>query len=170
MIARFQRAGATVVEFPVEWTDVPGSTFDIRRHGVPAFAELAGIARTLRAPSGRVAGAAARARRARGAAGHRGDRALSQELEGRRVAVVNWRDRDHSLAGGAEIYAWEFARALRDGGATVDFLTAREAGQEPEGVEEGSGSSGRATASATTPGRPRGCGVGGSRKTAPTTS
>jgi glycosyltransferase involved in cell wall biosynthesis len=49
VIARFQRAGATVVEFPVEWTDVPGSTFDIRRHGVPAFAELVGVARTLRA-------------------------------------------------------------------------------------------------------------------------
>ena len=49
VIARFQRVGATVVEFPVAWTDVPGSTFDIRRHGVPAFVELAGIARTLRA-------------------------------------------------------------------------------------------------------------------------
>jgi glycosyltransferase involved in cell wall biosynthesis len=48
VIARFQRADATVVEFPVEWTDMPGSTFDIRRHGVPAFLELAGIARSLR--------------------------------------------------------------------------------------------------------------------------
>lgn len=48
VIARFQREGAAVVEFPVEWTDVPGSTFDIRRHGVPAFLELAGIARALR--------------------------------------------------------------------------------------------------------------------------
>lgn len=50
-------------------------------------------------------------------------------LAGARVVVVNWRDPDHSLAGGAEIYAWQFARALRDGGAEVTFLTAREEGQ-----------------------------------------
>jgi glycosyltransferase involved in cell wall biosynthesis len=35
------------------------------------------------------------------------------------------------------VYAWEFARALRDGGARVDFLTARESGQEPTTLEEG---------------------------------
>lgn len=35
------------------------------------------------------------------------------------------------------MYAWEFARALRDGGAVVDFLTAREAGQDAESVDEG---------------------------------
>lgn len=49
-------------------------------------------------------------------------------LDGARVVVVNWRDLDHSLAGGSEIYAWQVARALREGGAEVEFLTAREPG------------------------------------------
>jgi glycosyltransferase involved in cell wall biosynthesis len=40
--------------------------------------------------------------------------------------VLNWRDPEHSLAGGAELYAWEFARALVEAGARVDFVTARE--------------------------------------------
>ncbi|HWU23982.1 MAG TPA: glycosyltransferase [Nocardioides sp.] len=61
------------------------------------------------------------------------------ELVGRRVVVVNWRDTDHSAAGGAEIYAWQYAVALRDGGARVTFLTARERGQarllERDGIE-----------------------------------
>jgi glycosyltransferase involved in cell wall biosynthesis len=57
-------------------------------------------------------------------------------LAGRRVAIANWRDPDHSLAGGSEIYAWEFARALRDGGAEVEFLTARDSGQEPTVVRD----------------------------------
>jgi glycosyltransferase involved in cell wall biosynthesis len=35
------------------------------------------------------------------------------------------------LAGGSERYAWECAVALRDAGATVDFLTAREKSQTP---------------------------------------
>ncbi|HJQ04926.1 MAG TPA: glycosyltransferase [Nocardioides sp.] len=51
------------------------------------------------------------------------------DLAGRRVVVVNWRDTDHSAAGGAEIYAWQYAVALRDGGAHVTYLTAREPGQ-----------------------------------------
>ncbi|GAB3859248.1 glycosyltransferase family 4 protein [Nocardioides maradonensis] len=51
------------------------------------------------------------------------------DLAGRRVVVVNWRDTDHSAAGGAEIYAWQYAVALRDGGAQVTYLTAREPGQ-----------------------------------------
>ncbi|KRB75907.1 hypothetical protein ASE01_12700 [Nocardioides sp. Root190] len=58
-------------------------------------------------------------------------------LTGARVVVVNWRDPDHSLAGGAEIYAWQFARALRDGGARVTFLTAREDGQAPREERDG---------------------------------
>ena len=43
---------------------------------------------------------------------------------------MNWRDPQHSLAGGAELYAWEFARALVSAGARVDFVTAREPKQE----------------------------------------
>jgi glycosyltransferase involved in cell wall biosynthesis len=42
---------------------------------------------------------------------------------------VNWRDLGHSLAGGSERYAWEYALALRDAGARVDFVTARDTGQ-----------------------------------------
>jgi glycosyltransferase involved in cell wall biosynthesis len=53
-------------------------------------------------------------------------------LSGRRIAVVNWRDRDHSQAGGAEIYAWELARALERAGARVWFVTAREPHQSAQ--------------------------------------
>lgn len=59
------------------------------------------------------------------------------ELSGRRVVVVNWRDLDHRQAGGAEIYAWQYARALRDGGAEVRFVTARDAGQSAHEVVDG---------------------------------
>lgn len=48
----------------------------------------------------------------------------------RRAAVVNWRDPWHSLAGGSERYAWEFAAALRDAGARVEFVTAQDDGQQ----------------------------------------
>ena len=58
-------------------------------------------------------------------------------LAGRRAVVVNWRDPWHSLAGGSERYAWEFAKALRAAGVRVEFLTAREAGQRPAEIREG---------------------------------
>ncbi|HWJ08187.1 MAG TPA: glycosyltransferase family 4 protein [Nocardioides sp.] len=58
-------------------------------------------------------------------------------LTGKRLVVVNWRDLDHRQAGGAEIYAWQFARALREAGADVRFLTARDAGQSADEVREG---------------------------------
>ena len=41
---------------------------------------------------------------------------VSESLRGRRVVVANWRDLDHSMAGGAETYAWELARGLADAG------------------------------------------------------
>lgn len=44
LLARARAAGALVVEMPVWWVDVPGSTFDPARHGVDAFRELAAIA------------------------------------------------------------------------------------------------------------------------------
>lgn len=62
---------------------------------------------------------------------------VTGDLVGRRVVVVNWRDLDHSLSGGAEIYAWQFARALQEGGAHVTFLTARDEGQASHGVRDG---------------------------------
>jgi glycosyltransferase involved in cell wall biosynthesis len=51
------------------------------------------------------------------------------ELRGVRVALVNWRDPGHSLAGGSERYAWELASGLAEAGADVEFLTAQDPGQ-----------------------------------------
>lgn len=48
-----------------------------------------------------------------------------------RVVVVNWRDPWHHLAGGSERYAWEFARAMVEAGADVEFWTARDQHQVP---------------------------------------
>lgn len=58
-------------------------------------------------------------------------------LAGRQAVVVNWRDPWHSLAGGSERYAWEFAKALRAAGVRVEFLTAREPGQRIAEIREG---------------------------------
>ncbi|CAN5438897.1 glycosyltransferase family 4 protein [soil metagenome] len=63
--------------------------------------------------------------------------AAQGELAAKRVVVVNWRDLDHSLAGGSERYAWEFALALRDAGAHVEFITARDTGQSRHDVRDG---------------------------------
>jgi len=62
---------------------------------------------------------------------------VTPALAGRRVVVANWRDLDHSMAGGAERYAWELARALADAGARVYFLTARERGRRRRESREG---------------------------------
>ncbi|MGO4256422.1 glycosyltransferase [Marmoricola sp. RAF53] len=43
LLARLRDQGADIVEFPVVWNDVPGSTFHPAWHGAAAFAELAGI-------------------------------------------------------------------------------------------------------------------------------
>ncbi len=51
------------------------------------------------------------------------------ELDGRRIAIVNWRDPWHPDAGGAERYAWEMARRLAGRGAKVCFVTCRATGQ-----------------------------------------
>jgi glycosyltransferase involved in cell wall biosynthesis len=58
-------------------------------------------------------------------------------LAGARVVVTNWRDLDHPLAGGAEIYAWQLARGLREAGAEVHFLTARAEGQAADDLRDG---------------------------------
>lgn len=44
LLARARAHGARIVELPVWWVDVPGSTFDPARHGLGSFAELAAIA------------------------------------------------------------------------------------------------------------------------------
>lgn len=58
-------------------------------------------------------------------------------LAGKRVVVVNWRDLDHSQSGGAEIYAWQYARALKEGGARVRFVTGRDEGQSAHEMRDG---------------------------------
>jgi glycosyltransferase involved in cell wall biosynthesis len=49
VLARCLAAGAVVAEFPVVWTDVPGSTFVPARHGASSFLELVGISRRIKA-------------------------------------------------------------------------------------------------------------------------
>jgi glycosyltransferase involved in cell wall biosynthesis len=43
LLARAQRIGAMIVELPVSWTDMPGSTFSPMRDGYRSFAALARI-------------------------------------------------------------------------------------------------------------------------------
>ena len=136
----------------------PGSTSPARRstparHGVPSSASSPRsrrhrCARPIRPRRPR------RCRSCRAAPerrGHRGAGCLSPELAGRRVAVVNWRDLDHALAGGSERYAWEFAKALATAGADVDFLTARDAGQGRSDLATASRSAGAGDGSPSTP-------------------
>jgi glycosyltransferase involved in cell wall biosynthesis/SAM-dependent methyltransferase len=59
------------------------------------------------------------------------------ELRDLRAVVVNWRDPAHHLAGGSERYAWEIAAALRDAGASVEFVTSRDSGQSARDVVDG---------------------------------
>lgn len=51
LLARCRQLGAELLEVPVNWRDVPGSTFSIRRHSVAAFAEVAAIRLALRSGS-----------------------------------------------------------------------------------------------------------------------
>ncbi len=58
-------------------------------------------------------------------------------LDGRRIAIVNWRDPWHPDAGGAERYAWEMASRLVRRGATVSFVTCRAPGQRRRDRRDG---------------------------------
>jgi dolichyl-phosphate beta-glucosyltransferase len=49
LLARCLGLGGDVTEIPVQWRDMPGSTFSVQRHAVSAFTELAGIWMSLRA-------------------------------------------------------------------------------------------------------------------------
>ncbi len=49
LLARLQARGARIAEFPVQWADVPGSTFAPLRHGAGSFLNLARISWQLRA-------------------------------------------------------------------------------------------------------------------------
>ena len=48
LLALAQQARVSIIEFPVCWVDVPGSTFDPVRHGFSSFVEVAQIARRVR--------------------------------------------------------------------------------------------------------------------------
>ncbi|MGY2875212.1 dolichyl-phosphate beta-glucosyltransferase [Marmoricola sp. URHA0025 HA25] len=55
VLARCRQQRARVVEFPVTWSDVPGSTFSPFRHGLRSFVDLLAIAWRLRSrPTVRV--------------------------------------------------------------------------------------------------------------------
>ena len=56
LIAACLRLGATLTEIPVDWRDVPGSTFSVSRHSAAALRDLAAI--WLRYRPGRAAAAA----------------------------------------------------------------------------------------------------------------
>jgi dolichyl-phosphate beta-glucosyltransferase len=43
LIAACRQLGATLTEIPVDWRDVPGSTFSVSRHSVAALRDLAAI-------------------------------------------------------------------------------------------------------------------------------
>jgi glycosyltransferase involved in cell wall biosynthesis len=62
---------------------------------------------------------------------------MGDELAGARIAVLNWRDREHPEAGGAEEYAWRIATHLHKAGARIAFVTARAAGQQRREVVDG---------------------------------
>jgi dolichyl-phosphate beta-glucosyltransferase len=56
LLARCQELRARLVELPVDWADVPGSTFSPLRHGLQSFAALVTIAwRVRRRPTVRTA-------------------------------------------------------------------------------------------------------------------
>jgi hypothetical protein len=56
LLAQCRARQAEIVEFPVVWSDVPGSTFSPLRHGLRSFADLVAIAwRLRRSPVGRTA-------------------------------------------------------------------------------------------------------------------
>jgi dolichyl-phosphate beta-glucosyltransferase len=54
LLARCRLHGADLLEIPVNWHDVPGSTFSIGRHSVAAFTEVAAIRLALRATPARA--------------------------------------------------------------------------------------------------------------------
>ena len=58
-------------------------------------------------------------------------------LAEKHVLVLNWRDIQHSLAGGAEQYMHQISKRWADRGAKVTWFTGRDAGQSSEEVIDG---------------------------------
>jgi len=61
LLAACQRLGAAVTEIPVQWRDVAGSTFSVRRHSVAVFRDLGSIWLRAQAQPGEPATTAAAA-------------------------------------------------------------------------------------------------------------
>lgn len=68
---------------------------------------------------------------------HAGSSEAAPGFVGLRIAMINWRDPWQQVAGGAEEYAWQISRQLRDRGADIAFVTSREAGQARTETREG---------------------------------
>lgn len=60
-----------------------------------------------------------------------------QRLDGLRLVLCNWRDRQHPRAGGAEVYCEEIATRFAAAGAHVTLLTARSPGAPAEELRSG---------------------------------
>ena len=155
MLARAQAHGARIAEFPVVWTDIPGSTFVPARHGARPSAtspQIAWLMPRERRTAGRRPPRPAGARgRCRPPWRWRPDMTSAPlHLASRRSCRQLARPRTR-LAGGSERYAWEFALALREAGAAVDFVTARDPGQSAPRGRTGSTSGARAARSRSTP-------------------
>lgn len=58
-------------------------------------------------------------------------------LAGKHVLVLNWRDVQHSQAGGAEQYMHEISKRWVQNGVQVTWFTGRDDGQSPEDVIDG---------------------------------
>lgn len=52
LLALAQRRGLVISEFPVTWTDIPGSTFSPARHGLSSFVGIARVAWRMRGVTG----------------------------------------------------------------------------------------------------------------------
>jgi glycosyltransferase involved in cell wall biosynthesis len=62
---------------------------------------------------------------------------VPEELLGRHIAFLNWRDLDHPEAGGAEVHCTELAHHLLSRGARVTLVTSRAPGQRRTDLVDG---------------------------------
>jgi glycosyltransferase involved in cell wall biosynthesis len=60
-----------------------------------------------------------------------------QDLWGRRIAILNWRDKDHPKVGGAEKYALNVCEQLAARGASVTYVTSRHKGASKTDSRDG---------------------------------
>ena len=134
-----QRPGATTVEFPVTWVDVPGSTFTPARHGVSSVrASSPTIAWRMRRLRADRAGRSPSDRRPAAGAAAPGRRAARASAGGGELTRRSADDGSPSSTGATPGTRWPVAPSATpgssrvpcvDAGAHVDFCTARDQGQ-----------------------------------------